>query len=94
MLSILKTEPDLFENVHAAIRIGNRRWDLRMKNGVSIQLPEENPMMAWRRLANYQLSHSILERDLKLLDLRLPDRLIIRQSLENKTDQLMLGQET
>ena len=40
--------------------------------------PEDDPLGAWRRLAELKLRHRILERDIKVIDLRLPDRMVVR----------------
>ena len=58
------------------------------------RLPEENANTAWLRLAQYQRSHGVLERDVKVVDLRLPDRLIVRKSPVIEGIELGAGQET
>ncbi len=78
LLEILATQPQLMERVEAAVRVGGRRWNLRLKGGVDVRLPEADPAAAWTMLGEYQRSHGVLERDVRVLDLRLPDRLIVR----------------
>ena len=79
LLQVLATEPQLMDWVEAAIRVGGRRWNLRLKNDIDVRLPEENTAKAWSRLAEYEKNHRVLERDVQVLDLRLPDRLIVRK---------------
>ena len=79
LLQVLATEPQLMDWVEAAIRVGGRRWNLRLKNDIDVRLPEENTAKAWSRLAEYEKTHRVLERDVQILDLRLPDRLIVRK---------------
>ena len=79
LLQVLATEPQLMDWVEAAIRVGGRRWNLRLKNDIDVRLPEENTAKAWSRLAEYEKNHRVLERDVQILDLRLPDRLIVRK---------------
>ena len=67
------------DHVKAAVRVGGRRWNLRLKNDIDVRLPEENAAKAWSRLAEYEKTHRVLERDVQILDLRLPDRLIVRK---------------
>jgi cell division protein FtsQ len=81
-------------HVRAAVRVGGRRWNLRLAGGIDVQLPEQDPSSAWLRLAQYQRSHSVLSRDVTVVDLRLPDRLIVRKSPQRETITLNLGQET
>ena len=79
LLEVLATEPQLMDQVKAAIRVGGRRWNLRLKGDIDVRLPEENAANAWKRLAEYEKTHRVLERDVQVLDLRLPDRLIVRK---------------
>ncbi len=79
LLEVLATEPQLMDRVKAAVRVGGRRWNLRLKNDIDVRLPEEDTAKAWSRLAEYEKTHRVLERDVQILDLRLPDRLIVRK---------------
>ncbi len=79
LLQALATEPELMTLVKAAVRVGGRRWNLRLRGDIDVRLPEENAAAAWARLAEYEKTHQVLERDVRILDLRLPDRLIVRQ---------------
>ncbi|MCH8237221.1 MAG: FtsQ-type POTRA domain-containing protein [Proteobacteria bacterium] len=79
LIEVLATEPQLMDWVEAAIRVGGRRWNLRLKGDIDVRLPEENAANAWTRLAEYEKTHRVLERDVQVLDLRLPDRLIVRK---------------
>lgn len=80
LIGMLAAEPALRDRVKAAVRVGGRRWDVRLKNDVDVRLPEENPAAAWKRLAEYEHRHGVLERDVQVLDLRIPDRLIVRKA--------------
>ncbi len=79
LLRVLATQPELKALVKAAVRVGGRRWNVRLKNDIDVRLPEENPGAAWNRLAEYEKTHRVLERDVQILDLRMPDRLIVRK---------------
>lgn len=78
LLRILSNEPTLKKRVNAAVRVGARRWNLRMDNGVYVWLPERGALDAWNRLARFERLHGLLEQDLQSIDLRLPDQLIVR----------------
>jgi cell division protein FtsQ len=78
LLAMLASEPELAKRVTAAIRVGARRWNLKLKRGIRIQLPERDPHHAWRRLAHLNTKHRLLARDIKSIDMRLPDRLIVK----------------
>lgn len=77
--SLLAAQPDLAAMVSAAIRVGDRRWNIRFKNNVEAQLPQAHPEKAWAELASLERDHRILERDILHVDLRLPGKLIIRE---------------
>jgi cell division protein FtsQ len=78
LLSILSREPDLKRRVNAAVRVGDRRWNIRMDNGVYVRLPETDALSAWRRFARLERQHKLLKQDLLSIDLRIPDQLIVR----------------
>lgn len=82
LLDMLASEPAIADRVNAAIRLGNRRWNLKLDNGIEIALPEDSPDAAWHRLAALDRSDHLLERELLLVDLRLQDRLVLRLSPE------------
>jgi cell division protein FtsQ len=76
---MLAAEPALARKVAAAVRVGDRRWNIRFKNGVEAQLPQDDPEDAWGKLAKLEADHGVLERDIVHVDLRLKDRLVIRE---------------
>jgi len=77
LFAMLDSEPDLARKVTAAVRVGARRWNVQMKSGVRIQLPETDPHLAWHRLARMNQQQKLLSRDVKTIDLRLPGKLIV-----------------
>jgi cell division protein FtsQ len=80
LFDLLAEQPTLKSRVTAAVFVGKRRWNLRFDNGVDVKLPEKNPGAAWSRLAALQRRHSILEKDVRIIDLRLPDQLVVRRA--------------
>lgn len=78
LFAVLRRDPELFRQVEAAVRVGARRWNLRFRGGVEVRLPEGGEAEAWMRLAALERRHRILGRDLVAIDMRLPDRLIVR----------------
>lgn len=77
LLDMLASEPELAPVVRAAVRVGGRRWNLHLANGIDVQLPEEHPAAAWARLADYQRRHGLLDKPIRSLDMRFSDRLIV-----------------
>ena len=78
LLELLDSQPELTGRVTAAVWVGGRRWNLRFDGGIEVRLPEANADTAWAELARIQREHGVLERDLATIDLRLPDRLVVR----------------
>jgi cell division protein FtsQ len=78
LLEILAREPELAARVTAAVRVDHRRWNLRIDNAIEVLLPEENPAAAWTRLAQLERANSLLKREVQTVDMRLPDRLVLR----------------
>lgn len=82
LLEMLAKAPELAARVVAGVRMGGRRWNLRMDNGVDVELPEEGALAAWLRLARLERQHGLLERDLLVINLKLPDRIIVQLTPE------------
>ena len=78
LIDMLAQEPELAARVTAAIRVDDRRWNLRLDHAIDVLLPEEEPASAWVRLAALERQDGLLKRDLKTIDLRLPDRVVLR----------------
>jgi cell division protein FtsQ len=78
LLDALTARPSLQQRVVAAVRVGERRWNLRMTNGADVMLPEGHEVVALDRLMQLQQDHDLLDRPLVAIDMRLPDRLVLR----------------
>jgi cell division protein FtsQ len=78
LLDMLAREPELAVRVRAAVWVGERRWNLRFDNGVDVKLPADSPQLAWSLLARMEHEQSLLARDVEVIDMRLPDRLVVR----------------
>jgi len=94
LLDMLDAQPELRKRVTAAIRVGGRRWNLRLDNGIDVQLPEDAAAAAWDHLARLERDYGILGRDLTVIDLRLPDRLQVRLSPEAVAREKPEGKDT
>lgn len=89
LLNVLRLYPGIGKKMKAAIRVAERRWTLKLRNGIDIWLPEENVGRAFNDLAQLDISHQLLSRDIAAVDLRLPDRVTLRTNARqsNKRDQ-------
>jgi cell division protein FtsQ len=82
LLTTLDKYPALRDRVVASVRVGERRWNLHMRNGADVLLPEGHETEALNRLMQLQQDHALLDRPLAAIDLRLPDRLTTRPQAE------------
>jgi len=78
LIDMLAREPELAARVTAAVRVDDRRWNLRIDNAIDVLLPEADPAGAWARLAAQERANSLLQHDIQTVDMRLPDRLVLR----------------
>jgi cell division protein FtsQ len=79
-LTLLDRYPAIRDQMRAAILVSERRWNLRLKNGIDVQLPEDNVAAALDRLVALDRDKKLLTRDIVVVDLRLPDRVTVHLS--------------
>jgi len=79
-LAIIDRYPDIRSAVRASILVAERRWDLRLANGINVRLPETGLDGALDRLVQLDRDKKLLSRDITTVDLRLPDRVTVRLS--------------
>lgn len=94
LFAMLGTEPGLARQVRAATRVGHRRWTLLFDGDVKVHLPESDPHLAWARLAVMNRQKKLLARDVKLIDMRLPDRMIVKPGALGAQTLLSKGKNT
>ncbi len=73
---------ELRPRVEAGVLIGERRWTLKLKNGMDVKLPEADPQAAIATLLRLQREQRILDKDVLALDFRAPDRVFVRLTEE------------
>jgi cell division protein FtsQ len=79
-LAMLDRRPELRANVRACVLVAERRWNLRLKNGVDVRLPEFDVEEALDQLAALERDTKLSNRDITAIDLRLADRITVRLS--------------
>jgi cell division protein FtsQ len=84
LIDALTNRPDLQKRIVAAVRVGERRWNLRLNNGADVMLPEGHEVQALDRLMQLQQQHALLDRPLAAIDMRLGDRLVLRPRPDEK----------
>ena len=79
LLGQITAHPELAELLQSAVRIGQRRWDLHLRSGMIIKLPETNAELALERLMQMQTAQQILLQNYAAIDLRLEDRVFLQK---------------
>ncbi len=79
-LELVKRYPDIARRVDASVLVADRRWNLHLKDGVEVLLPEIAPEHALQTLGQLDRDKRLLARDIVTVDLRLPDRVTVRLS--------------
>jgi cell division protein FtsQ len=78
ILPIIAQRPKLMAQMDALVRVDDRRWDLRMKDGSLIQLPATGEDDALMQLERLDQRSRILELGFERIDLRNPDVVAVR----------------
>ena len=78
LMHILSASPEFAHEFVSAIRVGDRRWNIRLKGEVEVKLPEQQAAEAWKKLATVNEEQELLKRDVRVIDLRIPDRMFIK----------------
>jgi cell division protein FtsQ len=94
LIDLLQTYPAVAQAIEAAVRVSERRWNLRLRNGIDVRLPELNISAALTRLDDFQREHALLDRDVVAVDLRVPDRLIVRVGRDSAPRPKAEGKDT
>ena len=79
-LAVLDAYPAIRDQVRASILVAERRWNLRLKSGLDVRLPDANVEAALDTLARLDREKALLTRDITAVDLRLSDRVTVRVS--------------
>ena len=81
-LAVLARYPAIREQVRASILVAERRWNLKLANGIDVRLPEVDIERALDTLSALDRDKKLLSRDITAVDLRLADRVTVRLSDE------------
>jgi cell division protein FtsQ len=79
-IALLDRYPQVRAATKAAIFVGERRWNLRLKDGLDIRLPENDVGNALALLSKLDQEDRLFSRDIVAVDMRLPDRLTVQLS--------------
>lgn len=77
-LDRIRAFPELSARIKGYIRIAERRWDVRLENGVTVKLPEAGEDRAIKALIAMDQEGGLLSRDIMAVDMRFSDRLVVQ----------------
>ncbi|VAW15638.1 hypothetical protein MNBD_ALPHA09-1432 [hydrothermal vent metagenome] len=78
LFAMLEGRPSIKTKLRQALRVGQRRWTLRLEGGIDVLLPASGVELALDELVRLSDVTDLLGRDIRIVDLRLPDRLTVR----------------
>jgi cell division protein FtsQ len=92
LMADLEQHPDLMLRVGAAARVGQRRWNLYLDNGVKVMLPENDEAAALQMLAVEDQRTRLLSDGVQIVDLRIAGQMRlaltpIAQVLDSKSER-------
>ncbi len=75
LMVALEASPTVRDRLALATFVGERRWNLHLKTGLDILLPESHPEAALTRLEAMHAERGVLDLPMRRLDLRSGDRI-------------------
>lgn len=85
LVALINSVPSLKPDVVAAVRVGQRRWNIELNRDITIMLPEEKPNEAWKRFANLVEKQALLSKAIRSVDMRIEDRVFIMPLEQDKS---------
>ncbi len=77
-IAVVRDFPQIASRVKGYVEVANRRWDLKLDNGVTIKLPEEGAQAALADVVRMDKDNALLGRDILSVDLRIADRVVVQ----------------
>lgn len=84
LMAILNTVPSLKADVKSAVRVGSRRWNIQLSRDITVMLPEDEPVAAWKRFATLVEQKALLSKAIRSVDMRVEDRVFIMPIEDNR----------
>jgi len=92
MLKILDSFSSIKQRISSLVYVSGRRWNLLLNQTIEVRLPEKECEKALVRLAHLLDQKNIGPDDVYMIDLRMPDRIIIRPSTSASARLKIQGQ--
>ncbi len=82
VIALLGGAPDIVPRLRAFVRVGERRWNLVLDRDMLVKLPETGSVEALSRIMALHYGEELLDRDIAVIDMRLPGRPTLRMKPE------------
>lgn len=86
MIRALERHEAITKDLAVLSRIGDRRWDLIYYTGLRVKLPEQGVAQALWQLEAYQADYALLDRDVAVVDLRVPGVVALKPTVREAED--------
>ena len=73
--------------VTAGVWVSQRRWNIVLLNQIEVKLPAKKVSEAWIKLAKYVKEKNLLTRNIKSIDLRIPDKIFLHMNKKKKSNK-------
>lgn len=80
LMALIAPYPSVAKLIESSVLVAERRWTLHLKGGLEVLLPAQAPDKALQTLVDLDRTKQLLSRDIVAIDLRLTDRVTVRQS--------------
>ena len=78
IIELIKRYPEIASRMTAATRVGDRRWNIDLKDGPRLLLPADDPAKALDLVSELQVAEQLLERAVTEVDLRIAGSMSLR----------------
>ncbi len=92
--TLLAAARPIADRIRGLSYVGQRRWDVVLKNDQTILLPEKNPVQAFERVLVLDQTQDLLSRNISAIDMRLAQRPTLRLAQPTELDLLNTTQKS
>ncbi|MCC5995020.1 MAG: FtsQ-type POTRA domain-containing protein [Oceanicaulis sp.] len=85
LMTLLALHPEIAGRTTHRVRVGARRWSLRLESGGEVLLPEADPAGALAHLSAMHAERGVLDYDAQIIDLRVEGEMVLRPWPERST---------
>lgn len=78
VISLISAYPEIASRTTHAIKVGERRWSLRLASGGEILLPQDDPASALATLSALHAERGVLDYEAQVFDVRNPGEMVMR----------------